>query len=295
VSSAWTTVAEVIPLGRRLRDHREQLGMSQAQAARELDVARTAYRLWELEAARPSSDRWRAISRWLGISVASLLLAEELTEVGETEEVERITRQLQQHGTNWDALGARESGSYFEQERATIRDQARLGAISPSESGLLNDLLERIQGAATSSPTTTWRPAEFRKDLVAGPEAVGEARAALAVTASGLPAPWMRSADELVSALFQDLAGAPADGAASTVAMHIEVGRQTLRVAASDRAFDDEDGAGWRFVMAHASRWGATGRQGARARWFELDLPEPGRGPGPDRHPSDAGTEHGPV
>ena len=69
---------EVIPLGTRLRTRREELGLTQAQAARELDVARTAYRLWELEAARPSPDRWRTIAKWLGMSVTAMLLAGEL-------------------------------------------------------------------------------------------------------------------------------------------------------------------------------------------------------------------------
>jgi transcriptional regulator with XRE-family HTH domain len=268
-------VAEVIPLGQRLREHREELGMSQAQAARELDVARTAYRLWELEAARPSSDRWRAISRWLGISVAVLLLAEDLTEAGEVEEVDRITRRLQEHGANWDALGARESGDYFTQERSTIRDQFRRGTISVSESDLLKEMVGRIEAAAASSPTTMWQPAEFRKELIGGPDTVDEARAALAVTASGLPTPWLRSADDLLGALLEDVIQTPAAGSAAIITLHIEVGRRTLRVTTSDRA--DNGGDGWRFVMQHASRWGATGRSGARVRWFELDLPEPGR------------------
>jgi len=263
--------------------------MSQAQAARELDVARTAYRLWELEAARPSSDRWRTISRWLGISVAALLLSEELTELGESEDVLRITRRLQEHGTDWDASAARESGDYFEQERSTIRDQFRMGAISVAESDRMTEMLERIEGAATSSPTRAWQPAEFRKDLIAGPDALGEARAALAVSASGLPTAWIRSADELVAALFRDIADAPSVGGTPIVALHIEVGRRTLRVAASDGAFDESGDEGWRFVMGHASRWGATGQSGARIRWFELDLPEPGRGR--DRHQGDGQSD----
>ena len=70
--------AEVIPLGSRLRRRREELGLTQTQAAKQLDVARTAYRLWEMEAAKPAPDRWRTIARWLGISMTAMLLAEEL-------------------------------------------------------------------------------------------------------------------------------------------------------------------------------------------------------------------------
>ena len=63
---------------RAAQQHRTERGLSQAQAARELDVARTAYRLWEMEAAKPSPDRWRLIARWLGVSISTMLLAEDL-------------------------------------------------------------------------------------------------------------------------------------------------------------------------------------------------------------------------
>src|SRR6476469_4212124 len=75
--------AQVVSLAERLKTRREQLGLSQAQAARELDVARTAYRLWEMEAAKPQPDRWKLISRWLGVSVTTMLLADELDERSE--------------------------------------------------------------------------------------------------------------------------------------------------------------------------------------------------------------------
>src|SRR6188508_3845471 len=71
-------MGDVVSIGERLKSHREELGMSQAQAARELDVARTAYRLWEMEAAKPAPDRWRLIASWLGVSVTTMLLAEDL-------------------------------------------------------------------------------------------------------------------------------------------------------------------------------------------------------------------------
>jgi len=52
-----SATAKIIPLGERLRSRREERGLSQAQAARELDVARTAYRLWEDSPARHSFRR----------------------------------------------------------------------------------------------------------------------------------------------------------------------------------------------------------------------------------------------
>ena len=54
---------DVVSVGDRLWQRRTELGLSQAQAACELDVARKAYRLWEMEAAKPAPDRWRLLSR----------------------------------------------------------------------------------------------------------------------------------------------------------------------------------------------------------------------------------------
>ena len=85
------SAAEVIPLGERLKHRREELGLSQAQAARELDVARTAYRLWEMEAAKPAPDRWRLIARWLGVSIATMLLAEELIDASEAAAADTVS------------------------------------------------------------------------------------------------------------------------------------------------------------------------------------------------------------
>src|ERR1044072_7435729 len=91
--------AQVVSLAERLKSRREQLGLSQAQAARELDVARTAYRLWEMEAAKPQPDRWRLISRWLGVSVTTVLLADELDDASEPGAVSAAFTRV---GSTWD-------------------------------------------------------------------------------------------------------------------------------------------------------------------------------------------------
>src|SRR5215475_11945474 len=122
--------AEVIPLGARLRQRREELGMSQAQAARELDVARTAYRLWEMEAARPAPDRWRVIAKWLGISMTGLLLAGELLDEQEAIDAERTAFAAGLTSKSWDEESAATEGDYFSQERAMITEQAVTGRIS---------------------------------------------------------------------------------------------------------------------------------------------------------------------
>ncbi len=65
-------------LSERLRVARLDRGLSQAQAARELHVARTAYRLWEMDSALPEPKRWQPVATWLGVPVMTLLLAEGL-------------------------------------------------------------------------------------------------------------------------------------------------------------------------------------------------------------------------
>jgi transcriptional regulator with XRE-family HTH domain len=65
-------------LSQRLKTARHDRGLSQAQAARELDVARSAYRLWEMDAALPEPRRWQPVATWLGVTVTALLLAEGL-------------------------------------------------------------------------------------------------------------------------------------------------------------------------------------------------------------------------
>src|SRR6188508_3557239 len=94
--------ASVISIAERLKQRREELGMSQSQAARQLDVARTAYRLWEMEAAKPAPDRWRTIARWLGESMTSILLAEELIDEEEAVGSGRLAAAVGMTGGQWE-------------------------------------------------------------------------------------------------------------------------------------------------------------------------------------------------
>ncbi|MBV9594270.1 MAG: helix-turn-helix domain-containing protein, partial [Actinobacteria bacterium] len=136
--------AEVIPLGSRLRQRRQELGLTQTQAAQQLEVARTAYRLWEMEASKPAPDRWRAIASWLGISMTAILLAEELIDQQEAADANRAATGAGMSAQEWDSGSGQSSGDYFSQERAMIADQARIGNISPIEATRLGHVLSRI-------------------------------------------------------------------------------------------------------------------------------------------------------
>ncbi len=80
MTSAERETADPVHLSERLRIARNDRGLGQAQAARELGVARTAYRLWEMGAALPELRRWKTVATWLGVTVTTLLLAEGLIE-----------------------------------------------------------------------------------------------------------------------------------------------------------------------------------------------------------------------
>src|SRR5262245_21871224 len=175
--------AEVIPLGSRLKQRREELGLTQAQAARQLDVARTAYRLWEMEAAKPAPDRWRAIARWLGISMTVMLLAEELLDQQEAAAATLAASGGGMTGTEWDETSEASEGDYFSQERAMIADQARLGNISNADAAKLGRVLSRIQRVTLDATEATWHPGQFRKRFPNDPLAPALARSALAATA----------------------------------------------------------------------------------------------------------------
>jgi transcriptional regulator with XRE-family HTH domain len=271
----------VISLGERLKERRQELGISQAQAARELDVARTAYRLWEMEAAKPAPDRWRLISRWLGVSVVTLLLAEDFVEPDEAEQAEVISARFGPAG--WDDGGAGEDGSYFEQERAMIARAADEGRLTSTEAVGLTQMLDKVEIRSVARRTNGWQSAVFEKDLPVGGSAPALGRAALLVSAAGLPEQILLDAELLTSELLADGVRRGSDGV-GPITLRISVGAEALRVEVIDRGSrparrrlsDDEDGWGLTLVMELAARWGGGRTAGRNVTWFEFDLPRPG-------------------
>ena len=64
---------ETTSLGARLRVTRVERGLTLTETSRQLDVARSAYRMWEIEVASPQPDRWPAIAEWLGVPMPTFL------------------------------------------------------------------------------------------------------------------------------------------------------------------------------------------------------------------------------
>jgi transcriptional regulator with XRE-family HTH domain len=271
-------MAKILPLGERLKQHRTERGLSQAQAARELDVARTAYRLWEMEAAKPSPDRWRLIARWLGVSISTMLLAEDLIDAGDAGAADDIAGRSAGSGEQgWDDLAASVTGDFFEQERATIARQTRRGVVTDAESERLTASLLQLQANMQPSPDQL-PPGTFRKELVGDSRAPELARAALLVTAAGIPDTILDDAELLTSGLVTSSVERANGG---PVWLAITLHPDVLRVevadgsVASDRRPDSNDRLRFSFTLAAelATRWGSGRETGGYVSWFEIDLP----------------------
>jgi transcriptional regulator with XRE-family HTH domain len=276
---------QVVSLADRLKARREQLGISQAQAARELDVARTAYRLWEMEAAKPAPERWRLISTWLGVSVTTMMLAEDLMSEEEAAMGELTAVDFSRSGRKWDAVGASKSGDFFAQARSLIDDGAEGGDISAEQAAALMLVLDRVEQESDAAESQPWTPAELRREIPANTEAARVAREAVTFLAEGIPQEELETARLLVTELVTNSVRHGPTGRKATVELHVGVERDLLRIEVADRSTTPahrkppthESGYGLALVDAMASRWDAGPQNGRNVTWFELDLPLPGK------------------
>lgn len=275
----------VISLADRLKQRREELGLSQAQAARELDVARTAYRLWEMEAAKPSPDRWRIISRWLGISVTSMLLAEERLSDDEAVAGEITAADFGvRSGRDWDRSAAAEGGDFFEQARQVVSEASAAGHVTDEQATHFMTVLTRIQEAQTEATTERWELTELRMTLLPDEFAPGKARKALEATATGVPTRVLADASLMTSELVMNSVQHGADDLVG-IELFLQAGGKLLRVEVSELAGksvperrdpDESGGYGLALVDTLASRWGTEVRDDVRCTWFDLDVAAPG-------------------
>ena len=192
-------MADVVSLRDRLKQRRAELGLSQAQAARELDVARTAYRLREMEAAKPAPDRWRLLSRWLGVSVTTMLLADELISEAESSASTAGHASLGRTGAGWAATGGGREDDFFQQGRALIQDGVASGTITPEQADELSVVLDRLEAERRREPTVAWTPGELRKSFPASERTPHAAREAVALIAGDIPTTALETARLLTS------------------------------------------------------------------------------------------------
>jgi transcriptional regulator with XRE-family HTH domain len=271
----------VVSLAERLKQRRDELGISQSQAARELDVARTAYRLWEMEAAKPAPDRWRLIASWLGVSVTTMLLAEDLVSEDEAAVGDIVAFDFGRPGRA--STGAAGEANFFAQARNLIAEGTESGDITSEHAQDLTFLVERIEKERSKMQTTAWEATELRKSLAANEHAPKAARDALSFVGADIPEEPLQTALLLASELVTNsvVHGPPHP---STVGLLISVERNVLRVEVSDgsphaatpKTRSEGGGLGLTFLAEMASRWGAGPDNGINVTWFELDLPLPG-------------------
>jgi len=279
--------SEIISLAERLKERRQQLGLSQAQAARELDVARTAFRLLEMEAAKPSPDRWRLLSSWLGISVTTMLLADDLVSEEEASRSDMAETSFGRSGRDWDMAGRAKTGDFFQQGRALIADAIASGDLTSEQAGELTFVLDRLEEERQEMATLEWQPATLRKTFPAGPGAARAAREAVAFVAGDLPSESLQTARLLVTELVTNSVKHGPKIESASVAVEIEVDRDVLRVAVTDAAPDrpelkepDPNGGGYGLTIVDrlATRWNTERNGRHNTTSFELDLPRPGQG-----------------
>jgi transcriptional regulator with XRE-family HTH domain/anti-sigma regulatory factor (Ser/Thr protein kinase) len=271
--------AKVVSLADRLKQRREELGLSQAQAARELDVARTAYRLWEMEAAKPQPDRWRLISRWLGVSVTTMLLADEL-------EMERsstvVSDAFERVGRDWNETMTLPA-EYFARAQILIQEGVEKGFVGTQSAEDLLSMFRSIQNDQSREPSALWEPAKLYRELAAGTSTPRTAREALDFVAGDLPRGSLETARLLVTELVTNSVRHGPQGNA-TIGLQIDVSRDRIRVEVADAAEGaprltapyDTGGYGLSLVDRLASRWGSTRTVAGNFTWFEIDVPQPG-------------------
>jgi transcriptional regulator with XRE-family HTH domain len=274
--------ADIVSLADRLKQRREELGLSQAQAARELDVARTAYRLWEMEAAKPQPDRWRLISRWLGVSVTTMLLADDLDDLKPSRDPDAISNAFTSAGRSWsEPIG--EPAEFFTRARQLVQEGAENGFITITHAEELLAMFGQIQRDRAAGASVGWEPARLAKELVANKRAPKAARDAVAFVGADLPGEIVHAAQVLTSSI---VANSVVHGTRAKSGILIDVDRERLRVEVTDAAdnaaqvSESETGRyGLLLLDGLASRW-QTSRLGAgNLTWFEIDLTLPGARP----------------
>lgn len=267
---------QVISLAERLKQRREELGLSQAQAARELDVARTAYRLWEMEAAKPQPDRWSLISRWLGVPVTTILLLDEPVD-------DSILSAASRRRADTEARVISDPRSFFTAVRALVQEGIEKGFASSEDGEELLRVMAQIEMKQYETGTDAWEPATLHKQLATTPQSPRRARRAIEFVAGDLPNDTVENARLLTSELVSNSVKYAAPTSA-TIDLDVDINRDRIRVEVRDGALTsptlteptENGGYGLNFVDRLSSRWGSQRERGGNLTWFEIDLPAPG-------------------
>jgi transcriptional regulator with XRE-family HTH domain len=273
----------VVSLADRLKSRRAQLGISQAQAARELDVARTAYRLWEMEAAKPSPDRWKLIARWLGVSVTTMLFAEDMLSEPEASLSELVGSDFRTAETTREYRAGTTSKDFFTEARALLASAVLDPKVTKEQAAVYAALLDRLETEAEGEPSSPWEPAEVRREVSSSKKAPSIAREAIDFIAAGMPSETLDDAKLLATELVTNSIQHASAGPNDSIGLLVRVERSVLRVEVSDSSptpaivvATASGGLGLTVVAGIATRWGTERQVGRNVTWFEIDLPAPG-------------------
>ena len=132
--------------------------MSQAQAARELDVSTDRVPALGAGGSATRPGPLAAVAGWLGVSVTTLLLSERKVTLEEAHESTEVEQDYARSGRDWDTVGATKPGDFFTQARELIREAVSAGDLTREQVGVIEALVERI-----SNESPTRRPSPGRK------------------------------------------------------------------------------------------------------------------------------------
>ncbi len=135
-------------LGRRLKNARVGRGISMAEAARQLGVAHSAYRMWELGVAKPDANRWRTLSEWLGVPIVTLLREEGILTKDDEKNLLGTERKIVGlPRSEIEAIEADEGRAFFEDVEELVDRMVREGLIDDDEAATTLSRLERVKRA----------------------------------------------------------------------------------------------------------------------------------------------------
>jgi anti-sigma regulatory factor (Ser/Thr protein kinase) len=237
-----------------------------------------------MEAAKPSPDRWRLLSRRLGVSVTTMLLADELISEAEASSSTVTEVDFGGPGRDWDPVRAGNAGDFFEQSRTLIEEGVLSESITAEQAAEPAVVLHRLEQERQRAATVGWEAGELRKAFPAGERTPRAAREAVTLVAADVPSEALDAARVLTTELVTNSVkyGPPAP---ASIGLVVDVARERIRVEVSDAAeaspqlrspSTDGGGYGLTLVEALATRWSTSREAGRNVTWFELDLPTPG-------------------
>jgi anti-sigma regulatory factor (Ser/Thr protein kinase) len=237
-----------------------------------------------MEAAKPSPDRWKLIARWLGVSVTTMLFAEDLLSDTDVSLSHVVGREFRTDETAAPHRQGTTSGNFFTEARALLAKAVLDPNVKKEQAAEYAALLDRLETEADAAPSAEWEPEELRRQLPPSAGAPAAARQAIEFIASGVPTETLDDAKLLATELVSNSVQHAAMGRTETIGLLIRVSRSALRVEVSDssptpvvvRALTESGGYGLAVVAQIATRWGTERQAGRTVTWFELHLPTPG-------------------